>query len=72
MPYNACIITCTVYVGLFGFMLKNLKYILKPKGGGVSKGIVQKVLLNALILFTLIGIIFFVDSETKLYLESLF
>ena len=75
MPYNACIITCTVFALCVGMTLKNLGYVIKPvKGEEEGKRKAQKrlkLLINLLVLVALVVIVLVADSETRLYIQSM-
>mmetsp|Transcript_10673 Transcript_10673/g.30085 ORF Transcript_10673/g.30085 Transcript_10673/m.30085 type:complete len:443 (-) Transcript_10673:102-1430(-) len=75
MPYNACIITCTVFALCVGVTLKNLGYVIKPaKGEAEGKRKAQKrlkLLVNLVVLVALVVVVLVADSETRLYIQSL-
>ena len=81
MPYNASIITCTVFALCVGLTLKTLGFVVKPisaDGAGPAptrgKKLVRKAIkvgVNLLVLGILAGVVIVADSEVGFHLKTL-
>ena len=71
MPYNACIITTTVYALAFGWTAKSAGHVIRPETRSRGQR-AAKAAVNLGVLAALFAVVWVVDSETRYQVREFF